>query len=111
MNLFESALMVKVVNDSATADEDDKKDAENNDDEENGDALSRVKVNIVDSEFRDGERGVTLIGTFDETIINGSTFSGNMAMQAGAGILVLISAESAPLIVDNSDFEGNTDSI
>ena len=103
MNLFEAALTVKVVNDTATAEDDKDEDDEK---DENGDALSKVKVNVVDSEFRDGERGVTFIGTFNETVINGSTFSGNTAMQAGAGILMLVSKESAPVIVDNSDFEG-----
>ncbi|KAK2146048.1 hypothetical protein LSH36_637g01071 [Paralvinella palmiformis] len=64
---------------------------------------------ISDCTFFDNERGLTVVGIYKELYVVRSRFERNMAMHAGAGILILIDPrdENNTLYVTNCTFVGN----
>ena len=68
-----------------------------------------ASVVIQDCIFYDNERGVTVVGIYSELVIQRCHFEKNMAMHAGAGILVLIDprSENNTLIIENCTFIAN----
>jgi hypothetical protein len=64
-------------------------------------------VNIESSLFADNERGLALLGWLGQTSVVNCTFSDNVAMHAGAGLLVLIDVTSPPIDVQRCTFHRN----
>lgn len=89
MNLYEAAVLMRVVN-VATKQK-----------------TSNVTAFVDNCEFRNNERGLTFIGPFIWTNVSSSTFSDNIAMHAGAGILYLTDPNT-PGFVQNSTFDTNS---
>ena len=88
INLFESAIWMKVET------------------VKRYDPNSNATVLIKDILFEDNERGLTAIGPYKQLLIQNSIFRRNIAMHAGAGVLVLIDMRST-MILENCTFEEN----
>ena len=63
-------------------------------------------VVITNVTFSNNERGITIIGQFFSAEINNSTFTNNVAMHAGAALLVLVN-ESTTLLIADCIFSNN----
>ncbi|ELU14529.1 hypothetical protein CAPTEDRAFT_199481 [Capitella teleta] len=71
-----------------------------------GNSTTEAMAVLVNCRFINNERGVTLVGAFKKVIIEGCEFRDNIAMQAGAAILV-ISHESTVVEMQRCIFENN----
>ena len=89
MNLYEAALLMRVVNLATDNTE------------------SNVTASVDNCIFRDNERGLTFIGPFISTKVSNCAFNDNIAMHAGAGILYLTNV-ATPSFVENSTFDTNS---
>lgn len=74
---------------------------------ESGRYNSRVTVVIEASQFVDNERGLTLFGALSNTSVIDCEFSDNVAMHAGAGMLVLVDVNSPPIDARRCTFNRN----
>lgn len=70
-------------------------------------APSNVTITIQSTLFADNERGLTLGGDLGPTYITGCVFSDNVAMHAGAGLLVLSNPNSPSVQVTRCTFSRN----
>ena len=84
-NLFEAAIWLKSMGKRRTA---------------------SARVVITNCTFSKNERGITIIGKYQLAQINNSTFNDNIAMHAGAALLVLVN-ESTTLVIDDCVFANN----
>lgn len=67
---------------------------------------NNVRVTVSNSTFRNNERALTFQGLLEHILIADCVFHGNVAMHAGAGILLLVFTMS-PVHVSNCTFHGN----
>jgi hypothetical protein len=97
VNFFEAALWIKSHSDKNPVPI--QKDTE---------SKGRIRLLIGRCLFADSERGLTLIGHFDEVVIADSVFTNHRAMHAGAGLLLLFSeGQTRPAVIRNCSFHGN----
>lgn len=89
MNLYEGTLMIRTV-----------------ESRENPPAPCNASVLIENSRFKNNVRGLTFIGEFSQTHVHQCEFKENIAMHAGAGIL-LLTTPSTPTLVTESVFDSN----
>ena len=92
MNIFEASLLVRSMMTTAKGHAFDTR-------QENG-----IAVTIDNVIFTNSERGLTLQGAMDNVYILNSEFSSNIAMHAGAGMLVLTDRHA---LVKNCTFQNN----
>lgn len=71
-----------------------------------GNESSNASVLIDNCRFLDNERGLTVLGPFNNVVVRNCLFAGNKATHAGAAILVLVS-KTAPVAIDNCTFTNN----
>ena len=67
---------------------------------------SRARAFVENCIFQDNERGITLVGVFHQLEILSSVFDKNIAMHAGAAMLVLINKQSQ-MIISKCTFRNN----
>ena len=70
------------------------------------DGRSNATAVVENVQFRQNERGITLIGPYKHLKISRSVFQDNVAMHAGSAVLVLIDLQSV-LIINNCTFLNN----
>ena len=88
MNIFEASLLIRLMSKGNRFDTD----------------ANNIIVNINNTIFENNERGLTLQGTIERVNIDNSIFRDNVAMHAGAGILLLTNRS---MVVTNCTFDNN----
>ena len=88
MNIFEASLLIRLM-------------SKRNSFESDG---NNITVEVLDTIFENNERGMTLQGTIEKVRVDNCVFKDNIAMHAGAGILILTNRS---MTVSNSVFENN----
>ena len=86
MNIYESALLLRYISPQTVM------------------VPNNISVIIENCTFYNNERGLTFQGQFEHIRIRNCTFSSNVAMHAGAGILLLTMKHA---FIENSTFEHN----
>ena len=67
---------------------------------------NNVNIHIHNTTFRNNERGLTFQGLLENILITDCVFESNIAMHAGAGILLLVLTKT-PIQITNCTFEDN----